>query len=83
MRTYAIILLKILPALFLLSGCATKTPTIAHTHIGHTMDGWPITPDQAGQFVTAENAAQAAVQTAEAATTDEKIKGHNGPHRTL
>jgi hypothetical protein len=67
MRTYAIILIKILPALLLLSGCATKAPTIAHTHIGHTMDGWPITPDQAGLFVTAENSAQAAIRSAEAA----------------
>jgi hypothetical protein len=71
MRTYAIILIKILPALLLLlSGCATKAPTIAHTHIGHTMDGWPITPDQAGLFVTAENSAQAALQTAEAARAE-------------
>jgi hypothetical protein len=67
MRKYAALLIKILPALLLLSGCATKTPTIAHTHIGHAMDGWPDTRNQIGLFVSAENAAQAAVQTAEAA----------------
>jgi len=70
MRTYAAILIKILPALLLLSGCATKAPTIAHTHIGHTMDGWPETPNQTGLFVSAENAAQAAVQTAVAASAE-------------
>lgn len=67
MRTYAAILIKVLAALLLLSGCATKTPTIAHTHIGHAMDGWFDTPNQTGLFVSAENAAQAAVETAEAA----------------
>lgn len=52
-----------------LGGCASQAPTIAHTHIGHTMDGWPDTPDQAGLFITAENAAEASVQSAQIATT--------------
>lgn len=71
MRTYAIGLLigtlKIFAALLLLSSCATRAPTIAHAHIGHAMDGWPETPDQIGLLVTAENAAQAAVNESEAA----------------
>jgi len=72
MRTYATILITILTALLLLPGCASRAPTIAHTHIGHAMDGWPITPNQAGLFVTAENAAQAAVHAAEAATVADR-----------
>jgi hypothetical protein len=32
------------------------------------MDGWPDTPNQAGLFITAEDAAEAAVQSAETAT---------------
>lgn len=67
MRTYNTILVKIIPALLLLSGCVSQSPTIAHTHIGHAMDGWADAPNQDGLFVTAENAAQAAVRVAEAA----------------
>ena len=62
----------LLPVMFagllLFGGCASQYPTIAHTHIGHTMDGWPDTPNQAGLFSTAEDAAEAAVQAAESAT---------------
>ena len=57
-----------LAALLSLGGCATQAPTISHTHIGHTMDGWPDTPNQAGLFITAEAAAEAAVRSAETAT---------------
>lgn len=52
----------------ILCGCATHTPTTAHTHIGHAMAGWPDTPNQEGLFVAAENAAQSALQAAENAT---------------
>lgn len=71
MRTYATTLvmgvLKILVALFILSGCATKAPTIAHAHIGHAMDGWAETSDKNGLLVTAENAARAAANESKAA----------------
>lgn len=71
MRTYATTLamgaLKILVALLILSGCATRAPTIAHAHIGHAMDGWAETSDQIGLLVTAENAAQAAANESKAA----------------
>jgi len=67
MRTYAVVLPKIILFLLLLSGCTMKTPTIAHTHIGHTMDGWAATPDQAGLFTTADESAQNAAQAADAA----------------
>ena len=58
---------KIFAALIILSGCATRAPTIAHAHIGHAMDGWAETPDQVGLLVTAENAARAALNESEAA----------------
>lgn len=51
-------------AMMCLGGCASHPPTIAHTHIGHAMTGWADTPGQAGLFVTAENAAHAALQAA-------------------
>ncbi len=57
--------------LMLLGGCATQAPSIAHTHIGHALDGWRDTPDQAGLFVTAEKAAEAALESAQAAVGGE------------
>jgi hypothetical protein len=71
MKTRATLLINILPVLLLLSGCATQTPTISHIHIGHAMDGWVDTPNQAGLFVTAENAAEKAVQSAEMAAASQ------------
>jgi len=48
-------------------GCASQAPTIAHVHIGHVVDGWETTPDQAGLIVTAESFAQTAYEAAERA----------------
>lgn len=39
---------------FVGTGCATKPPTIAHVHIGHTLTGWTTTPNKEGLLVTAE-----------------------------
>ena len=36
-------------------GCATKAPTIAHTHIGHAITGFQGTPGDKGLFVVAED----------------------------
>jgi len=75
LATFFIVFLACTDLVFL-SGCATHTPTIAHTHIGHAMTGWPDTPNQAGLFVTAENSAQAALQAAESATSGQNnLKG--------
>ncbi len=71
MKVFATTYRIILPALLMLSGCATHAPTISHTHIGHAMTGWVDTPNQAGLFVVAENAAQTAVQAAEEATASQ------------
>ncbi|WP_299440667.1 hypothetical protein [uncultured Rhodospira sp.] len=52
----------------LVSGCVTvQRPTIAHTHIGHTMTAWTDTPDKAGLLDTAEQEAAAASRAATAA----------------
>ena len=59
--------------LSLLSGCTVKAPSIAHTHIGHAMDGWVATPDQSGLFATAEKSARAALQATEAATAVQNL----------
>ncbi|MEA2080391.1 MAG: hypothetical protein U9P00_11140, partial [Pseudomonadota bacterium] len=66
-KTQGPLLPAICVALLSLGGCATQAPTISHTHIGHAMDGWPDTPNQAGLFITAEDAAETAVQSAETA----------------
>ncbi|KAA5604534.1 hypothetical protein F1188_15055 [Roseospira marina] len=46
-----------------------QRPTIAHTHVGHTMTAWPDTPGQAGLLDTAEREATTAAQAAEAAAS--------------
>lgn len=61
-------MILLVTALLFAGGCSSRAPTIAHTHIGHAMDGWHDTPGQTGLLVTAENAAQEAHQAAEAAT---------------
>lgn len=58
----------LLTAFLALGGCATRPPTIAHTHIGHAMTGWPDTPGQKGLFVTAEDAGRTALKEAEKAS---------------
>jgi len=50
-----------------LGGCASKPPTIAHTHIGHAITGWHDTPGQQGLLLTAESAAQTALRAADSA----------------
>jgi hypothetical protein len=41
-----------------LTGCTVEeAPTIAHTHIGHTMTGWQDTPDKVGLLKIAEREA--------------------------
>lgn len=62
----------VIGTLLYLSGCvSSKPPTIAHTHIGHTMTAWADTPGQQGLFITAENAAQAAHQAASRAAAQD------------
>jgi microcompartment protein CcmK/EutM len=53
-----------LASLLSVGGCVSQPPTIAHTHVGHAMTGWTDTPNKQGLFVTAENAAQDALQAA-------------------
>jgi hypothetical protein len=53
-----------------LFGCASKPPTIAHTHIGHAITGWHDTPGQNGLLVTAEREADATLRFARAANLD-------------
>jgi hypothetical protein len=65
----------LLVAIWCLGGCASKSPSIAHTHIGHAMTGWVDTPNQLGLLVTAENAAKAALRSADRATA----KGNDLP----
>lgn len=47
------------------SGCASKAPTIAHVHVGHALTGWRDTPNKEGFFVLAEQQAQQALDTAQ------------------
>jgi len=50
------------------TGCATKSPTIAHVHIGHVVDGWETTPGQTGLFEAAETFAQTSIEAAQRAS---------------
>ncbi len=56
--------------IFMLGGCTSRTPSIAHVHLGHAMTGWHDTPDKGGLFVTAEHLAEQALESAQAAATD-------------
>lgn len=50
------------------SGCVTvQRPTIAHTHVGHTMTAWTDTPGKDGLLNTAEREADAVASAARAA----------------
>ena len=64
-------------ALFAMSGCVTRPPTIAHVHVGHALSGVHVTPGQAGYLLVAEERAASVrnlSQTALAATTLPQIK---------
>ena len=57
------------PFIFLLlNGCATQLPTFAHVHVGHTLSGWPVTPNEQGLFTLSEELAVDIVETATAAS---------------
>ncbi|MCG6867224.1 MAG: hypothetical protein LJE91_00400 [Gammaproteobacteria bacterium] len=62
-------------ALLLTAGCASRAPTIAHTHIGHAMTGWHDTPEKGGLFTTAEVKADEALKAAEAASAASDLQG--------
>jgi len=67
-----IIISLLLPILLvaLTGGCTVKVPTIAHTHIGHTITAWQDTPDRMGLLVVAEKKAQEASEHAGRASTE-------------
>ena len=57
------------PMMFLLlNGCATQLPSFAHVHVGHTLSGWPVTPNEQGLFTLSEELAVDIVETAIAAS---------------
>ncbi|MBB4287200.1 hypothetical protein [Roseospira goensis] len=60
----------------LVAGCVTvQRPTIAHTHIGHTMTAWTDTPGRAGLLETAEREATVVRQEARAAAAAGTLSG--------
>ena len=62
--------------LLLLTACAHKPPTIAHTHIGHAVTAFDGTPGEKGLFVIAEERARDALRHAEgAASADADLDG--------
>ncbi len=56
-----------------LGGCASHAPTIAHTHIGHALTGWPDTPHQEGLFVAAQQYGKAALKSAREADSADDL----------
>ncbi|MGH8250841.1 MAG: hypothetical protein ACREVI_09135 [Steroidobacteraceae bacterium] len=67
-------LTPVLPAVFLIAcatgGCVSRPPTIAHTHIGHTVTAVHVTPDRKGYLEVAEERAATASEATLAATAD-------------
>lgn len=52
-------------------GCVKEVlPSIAHTHIGHSLSGWHTTPDKQGLFIIAEQEATVALEHAGFAFSD-------------
>lgn len=49
------------------SGCTTRPPTIAHTHIGHALTAVHVTPEKEGYFIVAEQQAETALDAAQRA----------------
>jgi hypothetical protein len=49
-------------ALLAAAGCVSRSPTIAHVHIGHAITGVHVTPNQEGYLVTAERRGGQAVE---------------------
>ena len=41
-----------------LAGCATRLPTFAHVHVGHSLSAWTNTPQKKGLFILAEDFAE-------------------------
>lgn len=46
----------------LLIGCASRVPSVAHTHVGHALSGWVDTPGERGLLEVAEAEARVAEQ---------------------
>lgn len=65
-----IIFILLAVAAVLLGGCTTRTPSIAHVHIGHAVTGWHDTPGQKGLFTTAENLAEKSLKSAQTAVLE-------------
>ncbi|HEX7035887.1 MAG TPA: hypothetical protein VF210_08940 [Pseudomonadales bacterium] len=59
----------------LAGGCAHRPPTIAHVHLGHAITAAHDTPDQVGYMTLAEEQAQAALASAEAALAETSLDG--------
>jgi len=60
----------IVSMLVLLVACAQQAPTIAHVHLGHSITGAFDTPDRIGYLAYAEQLAEQALASADAAVAD-------------
>lgn len=56
-----------------LGGCVSRSPTIAHVHIGHAITGVHVTPNQEGYLVTAERRGREAVEFVKAASASSDL----------
>ncbi|MCP3870966.1 MAG: hypothetical protein GY703_23290 [Gammaproteobacteria bacterium] len=75
------------------TGCTMKSPSIAHTHVGHALTAWQNTPDQKGLLVVAEDQAREAAEAADQLSSQgtdlagiktelDKIMNANDPQNT-
>jgi hypothetical protein len=72
--------LLVIATLGMIGGCASRPPTIAHTHIGHSVTAVHVTPERKGYLQVAEERAAAARAAAAAASGDgtdlEQLQAH-------
>ena len=57
-------------AAFLLAGCVSRPPSIAHVHLGHALTGVHVTPGKQGYLLVAEKQAEDIVSLAQKAKTN-------------
>ena len=67
MRSDVMRLMMLAP--FLLAGCVTRPPSIAHVHLGHALTGVHVTPGKQGYLLVAEKQAEDIVTLAQKART--------------
>jgi len=65
--------IKIILCLLVTTSCVTKPPTIAHTHVGHILEGFAKTPNKEGLLAIAKSKASLASNAAQKAVESKSL----------